>query len=228
MVVNVYNVVNKILGVKGNIIKVRFRVGRRVLEAYVPDDKMWGAVKDILLNREYEYLPEFELCNFTGDIIVDVGAHVGLFSIVSSVFARKIIAIEPHPVNFHLLIVNLLVNNIHNVVPLNRALWVNRTRLKLFEGNHTGAHSLIGGSDRFEEVETITLEEIVNSYGSIDLLKIDVEGAEFEIFNHTDVGLLKRIRMMVAEIHLQHGDLSSIVEKLRSAGFRVKVVHPPL
>jgi len=52
MIANVYNIVNKLLGVKGNIFKLRFKVGGRVLKAYVPDDEIWGAVKDILLNRE--------------------------------------------------------------------------------------------------------------------------------------------------------------------------------
>ena len=100
--------------------------------------------------------------------------------------------------------------------------------MKLFEGGHTGAHFLIVGSSRFEEVETITLEEVVDSYGFIDLLKIDIEGAEFEVFSTIDLEILNRIKMIVDEIHLQHGNISSIVNKLKSAGFSAKLVRPPL
>ena len=213
---------------RGEVVRVKFSLGGKRLTAYVPDDNIWGAVKDVLLNREYEFLPEFELCNFTGGVIVDAGAHVGLFSLVASTFAGKVIAIEPSRINYHLLMLNLSANNIGNIIPINKALYHQKGKLKLFEGSHTGAHSLIGGSSRFEEVETITLEEIMGSYGFIDLLKIDIEGAEFEVFNHIDLEILNRIKMIVGEMHLQHGDINSIVDKLRSAGFRVKYVHPPL
>jgi FkbM family methyltransferase len=213
---------------RGKLVRVKFSVDGKKFTAYVPDDNIWGAVKDVLLNREYEFLPEFELCNFTGGVIVDAGAHVGLFSSVASAFAGKVIAIEPSRINYHLLMLNLSANNIGNVVPVNKALYHQKGKLKLFEGGHTGAHSLIGGSSRFEEVETITLEEVANSYGFIDLLKIDIEGAEFEVFNHIDLKTLNRVKMVVGEIHLQHGAINFIVDKLRSARFRVKYVHPPL
>jgi FkbM family methyltransferase len=192
---------------RSKLVRVKFSVGGKRFTAYVPDDNIWGAIKDVLLNREYEFLPEFELCNFTGGVIVDAGAHVGLFSLVASAFAGKVIAIEPSRINYHLLMLNLLTNNIGNVVPVNKALYHYRGKLKLFEGGHSGAHSLIGNSSRFEEVETITLEEIIDSYGSIDLLKIDIEGAEFEIFNHIDLETLNRVKMIADEIHLQHATL---------------------
>lgn len=95
-----------------------------------------------------------------------------------------------------------------------------------------GGHSLIGGVytslNKFEEVEAITLEEIVNSHSSIDLLKIDIEGEEFDVFNRIDLKTLNRIKMIVGEIHLRYGNISSIVDKLKSAGFRLKLVHPPI
>ena len=61
MASRVYEYVNRLLGIKGNIIKVKFRMENKVYEVYVPGDEMWGAIKDILLNREYESLHGFEL-----------------------------------------------------------------------------------------------------------------------------------------------------------------------
>jgi FkbM family methyltransferase len=227
MISLVDSVIQLVLKPTGEVIKVRFSVDDKRFTAFVPDDNIWIAIKDVLLNREYEFLPEFELYNFTGGVIVDAGAHVGLFSLVASAFAERVIAIEPSQVNYHLLMLNLLTNNIGNVVPVNKALYHHKGKLRLFEGSHTGAHSLIGSSNRFEEVETITLEEIVDYYGSIDLLKIDIEGEEFELFNHIDLETLNCIKMIVGEIHLQHGDIGSIVNKLKFAGFKFKLAHPP-
>jgi FkbM family methyltransferase len=211
-----------------SIIKVNFDVMQQTFSCYIPDDGIWVAVKDILLNREYEYFPEFELCNFTGGYIVDCGAHVGLFSLIASVFAKKVVSIEPHPKNFRLLVLNLLANNISNVSPVKKALYPHKTMVKLFEGSHSGAHSLIKASGTFKEVETITLKEIIDFYGSIDLLKMDIEGTEFKVFNCLDMETIKQIKTIVSEIHLQHGNIYSIINKLRSQDFRIEVISPPI
>jgi FkbM family methyltransferase len=215
------------LSIDGEIIEVRFTVKGRSFSARVPSDSIWSAVKDVLLNREYEHLPGFELCNFKGTI-VDAGAHVGLFSLVASVFAEKVIAIEPHQMNNNMLLMNILNNSVGNVIPMNKALFSHKTKLKLFQGSTSVTPSLIGNSGNFEYVETTTLEEIVDSQGPIDFLKMDIEGAEFDVFNHVDFKTLKQIGMIACEVHPRYGDINSIVEKLRSAGFQVKVVHPPI
>ncbi len=106
---------NCILRCKGNIVRVNFEVDGKGFEVFVPDDQLFGAVKDILLNRVYEYLPDFELTNFNGEVIIDAGAHVGLFSLIASVFAKKVISIEPHPINLSLLRINKLINNVGNM-----------------------------------------------------------------------------------------------------------------
>lgn len=101
--VNIYNIANKLLRARGNVIKIRFDVGNKTYEAYVPDDECWGSMKDILLNREYEYIPLFSIENLKGFTVIDVGAHVGLYSLVVSNYAHSIVSIEPHPVNYRLL-----------------------------------------------------------------------------------------------------------------------------
>jgi len=79
----VYRAVNKLLRARGNIVRVRFSVGNKLYEAYVPDDQYWVAIKDILLNREYEYIPLFTIEELKGFTIIDIGAHVGLYSLSS-------------------------------------------------------------------------------------------------------------------------------------------------
>jgi hypothetical protein len=73
---NIVSVANKVLRAKGNLLNISFEVDGRFYRTFVPDDQLFVAIKDILLNREYEYLPEFELNKFMGKRVVDAGAHV--------------------------------------------------------------------------------------------------------------------------------------------------------
>ncbi|RLE90918.1 MAG: hypothetical protein DRN04_14005 [Thermoprotei archaeon] len=232
---NIYNVANKLLGVKGDIIRVRFRVEGRVLEAYVPDDEMWGAIKDILLNREYEYIPGFELENLKDKVVIDIGAHVGLYSLLASLYAKKVISIEPHPVNYRLLEINKFINNAQNIHPINTAIIGTKfvRSVRLCQSVHSGGASImIESSSKCYDVPAQTLNEIVENYiDDVDsdvLLKMDVEGAEFDIFRSLDIGLLGRIRFIVMELHLKYGPLYDIVEKLKLANFQICYFHPPL
>lgn len=224
---------NAFLRPKGNIIRVKFEVDGRIFEALVPDDQLWIAIKDVLLNREYEYLPGFELHNFKG-LVVDAGAHVGLFTLTASRYASRVVAIEAHPINYKLLEVNVTMNRCNNVITLNKALTGKPMgRARIYEGTHTGGHTIMPrGSAQASSivygVPTITLGEVISKYGPIDLLKIDVEGAEFEVFKHAKEEELRKIRAIVGEIHLDHGDVEMIAEKLESAGFKVDYYHPPL
>lgn len=133
------NIISMIIARQNKIGKIKFKIENKYFRVYVPNDELWGAVKDILLNREYEYLPEFELKKFKNNFIVDAGAHVGLFSLVSSVFANKILAIEPHPFNYFLLKKNVIKNSVKNIEILNRALVSDKApKVRIYTGNHTG------------------------------------------------------------------------------------------
>jgi len=231
---NIYDIVNKLLKVKGNVIKVRFKVGGRILEAYVPDDEMWGAIKDVLLNREYEYISGFELENLKDKVVIDVGAHVGLYSLLASLYARKVISIEPHPINYRLLEINKTINNAQSIHPINAAIVGTKIRhvVQLCESMHSGGASIMmERSSKCYEVPAQTLNEIVEKHVDLDndvLLKMDVEGAEFDIFRSLDIDLLRRIRFIVMEIHLRYGALSDVIERLKLANFQISYFHPPL
>ena len=230
--VNIYTIVNKLLRTRGNVIKVRFSVGNKLYEAYVPDDERWGSIKDILLNREYEYVPLFSIENLKGFTVIDVGAHVGLYSLVVSDYARRIISIEPHPVNYRLLEINRIVNNIEAMTTLNVAVVGTKANsVKLCEGCHSGGSSIvIESSSRCYQIQAITLNELIENYvaNSRVLLKMDIEGAEFNVFKTIDLDLLRSIERIVMEIHLRYGSLDIIVDKLKSAGFTVSYFYPPL
>jgi len=227
--IDVIRITNYILRVKGNLLRINFVVEGKNYRAFVPDDQLFIAIKDVLLNREYEYIPEFELLNYKGKRVVDVGAHVGLFSLVASTFAKEVISIEPHPLNFKLLEINKIINNAENIIPLNKALWSEKTNLELHEGAHTGSHSILQNyPSKKYLVQSMTLEEIIDEFGRIDLLKMDIEGSEFEIFRKLDANILREIKHLCMEIHLQKGDISWIINFLTSNGFKIESFYPPL
>lgn len=124
-----------------------------------------------------------------GMVVVDVGANIGYFSLLAAhkVGSQgKVYAFEPHPDNYALLVKNIQANNYTNIVALQKAVSNTSGTLRLFgsstnHGRHSIASSNVLNLANEAEVEGITLDEYVQQVvksQQIDLLKIDVEGAE--------------------------------------------------
>lgn len=96
-------------------------------------------------------------------------------------------------------------------------------------GKHTTVHDCIDGDHLTEKVNAVTLEEIINreKIERIDFLKIDVEGAEYEILFNTSGSIFDRIRLIALELHAikqrNENDLKIFLEK---NGF-VAIIAPP-
>src|SRR5262249_52066747 len=138
--------------------------------------------------REYNP-PGYEIQ--PGDTVVDVGANVGTFALLASRAAGpsgRVVACEPDPENFALLLRNLRDNGCANVIPAKVAVAGVAGKLTLHSGEQGGFHSLyaarLPGSPRSCEVEALTLADVFDRFGvgRCDFLKVDCEGAEFEIF----------------------------------------------
>ena len=220
---------NIILGSKKRIVHIAFKTNNRTFGISIPDDQYWGSVKDVLLNRVYEFDVEFELKNFNG-LVVDAGAHVGLFSLVSSTFAREVISIEPDTSNYCLLKKNFERNKIRNALALNKALSGKKNRsLKLYKGADSGCNSIVGCKNRsFELTQSITLQQIIERFGKIDLLKMDIEGAEFEVIDSVEEDNLGKISSIVGELHLNDGNLHTFLKRLDASGFIVSIFRLPI
>ena len=124
-------------------------------------------------------------------IVVDIGANIGYVTM----FCAKILensgavyAFEPQAENYKLLQQHIELNNFQNIVPQKFAVTSTPTTLRLYlaTDNH-GAHSTIFNADvmteNYEEVQGLTLDSFVEEkrFSKLDLVKIDVEGAEFEV-----------------------------------------------
>jgi len=138
-------------------------------------------------------------------LIVDAGANIGLTSIA---YANRfpdaeIIAIEMEPKNFETLKIN--TSRYKNIRCLNKALWHEQTFVALSNPEDQEWAYRVKDSPRENEIQipTITMDEIVNLANDrpVDLLKIDIEGAELELFNATNTNWLKHVRTMAVELH---------------------------
>jgi FkbM family methyltransferase len=222
------DLLRRALGVKGEIDCVMFQEDSRQFVSLIPDDNLWIAVKDNLILSEYERCG-VRLSSLSGTVI-DAGAHVGLFSLRAGCHASHVVALEPHPVISDLFEFNLKRNNVRNVELLRKALWSSTETIMLHEGRHTAESSVVMSGSRSHAVETITLDDLVERSDPIDLLKLDIEGAEFEVIRRASASTLSRIRAIVGELHLEgrEAQQKELVEKLRSVGFRVSVLPPPV
>ena len=156
-----------------------------------------------------------------GDTVVDIGAHMGRYTIPCSKSAGmsgKVVAIEAHPYNFRILQHNLRLNKIKNVSLLNCAVYSNRARLKLYlpdeDLGYTMHHSLMTNylaskysneiERKYIEVEADTLDNLLKARGinEVNWIKIDVEGAELEVLRGAREILSTNTRISIlVEIH---------------------------
>jgi hypothetical protein len=79
-------------------------------------------------------------------------------------------------------------------------------------------------SDHTVVVKSETLNSMIERVGEIDLLKIDIEGAEYDLLDKTDIASLAKAKNIILEFHDNNdGRVNMLIEKLVSADFAVKL-----
>lgn len=163
---------------------------------------------------------------------MDIGAHIGYFTIIAAKNANlgKIYSIEPHKESFEILKKNLLLNDFTNVNTFNVAITksTGKTQLYIDKDNQIGNTTIKNdNSNESEHVDAFSLRDFVsnNNIEKIDFLKVDCEGAEFEIFLNLEKELLKKIKIVSAEIHEydKTNSISELKEFFEKNGFTIKI-----
>lgn len=135
-------------------------------------------------------------------VIVDVGANFGIYALRASKMVGEngqVIAIEPEPLNFKILKQHVRINKIRNMLLVNLAMGDKVGTVKLFL-NGNGFNSIKQqNSGKYVKVPLTTLDHTLDALKikHIDLLKIDVEGAELDVLK----GLRKLPKHIVIEYH---------------------------
>jgi FkbM family methyltransferase len=175
-----------------------------------------------------------------GDIVIDIGAHIGRYTIIASKrvgMNGKVVAIEASPSNFEMLNRNIQLNQLTNIISLNHVVYSKEAKIKLYlpgqESGHTIYNTIISDratNEKFVETNANTLDYLLQSNGikqeQINWIKIDVEGAEFEVLkgatnvlsNSKDIALLIEIHNLRDSTNLYR----SIVEFLNLYNFNIE------
>ena len=165
------------------------------------------------------------------DTIIDIGGHIGSFSIWAAKQAHqgKVFTFEPNAENFLLLKENKEINEISNLEIFNLAVSEKIGEVTLFNSVHQNmGHSLYEYDlPNQAKVKTTILDEILqnNNIQKVDLLKIDAEGAEYPILLNTSPQTLQKINKIILEYHdyLGHGYTYQDIQKhLETNGFKVE------
>ena len=190
----------------GNSSLLKFRVPKYNYEFYCRVNKDDFKIMTI---HEDEIIEHFTPKQ--GDIVVDIGAHIGLYTIISSKRVGtngKVIAIEADPGNFEMLNRNIKLNQLTNVIALNYAVYSKETKIKLYlpsgESGFTKYNTIVSdwanNEDKFVEVNANTLDYLLQlnqiREEEVNWIKIDVEGAEFEV--------LKGLLMYYPKVKILH------------------------
>lgn len=162
------------------------------------------------------------------DTIIDIGAHIGLFSLYASQFCTngKIYSFEPIKSNFDLLSFNINLNKIKNIKSFQKAVSNEFGVLRLYLSSDSAAHSIFTEGETYEDVESTTLKEIMdsNEIENCNLLKLDCEGSEYAILNSLPESYFQRIQNIVMEYHLVNEKpelIKNLMNKLSSLNYQL-------
>jgi len=142
------------------------------------------------------------LKNLKGDLFVDVGANLGFYCFILNRNFKRIIAVEPHPSNMEEIRNSMRSFGIKNIECVQKAISNRNGLLPLFLSAGDTGHAL-GEWTRKDEhmiVETITLQALLRNYNTIDLVKVDVEGAEWQVLEGS-LPIIDKIKSWVIELH---------------------------
>ncbi len=168
-----------------------------------------ATINEIFIQNTYLADPRFAIA--AGDRVLDIGANVGAFTLWAARAAPqgKIVAVEPEAGNFAILQQNVALNRAENVELLQAAVGAREGQAVISAGGVLSSTAGGAGSS-VQAVPQVTLASLVARLGEVDLLKMDCEGAEFDIFFSTPLPVLQKIRRITMEYHNASAEKSGV------------------
>ena len=169
-----------------------------------------------------------------GDLVLDVGAHIGSFTLKAAKEVGpegRVVSFEPSSENFKLLTLNVNSNNYSNVKLFNAAVGSAPGTAKLHLGNRKGTNSLLSDAGvqqvGIEEVPIRTLDSVADELKltKVSFVKIDVEGFELEVLKGAKSILASSHPSIAMETHDFGPSEEEITNFLGNFGYGVKTIR---
>jgi FkbM family methyltransferase len=162
------------------------------------------------------------------DRVLDVGANIGAFTVAAASKARNgvVYAVEPVSDNLRILENNIALNALTNVTMVRAAVGAAGEPVAMALKGASSTAMFEANDLEHEQVDQVSLESLLEQMGSVDLLKMDCEGAEFDIFFSTRPAALLKIRRIAMEYHNVSAEknVRTLRNFLETNGFEVTVV----
>jgi FkbM family methyltransferase len=214
-----------------DIYKFQFKMNSFFLWFYLKKKSSDARVfEQIVLDEEYKAVLDYINKNhIVVNNIIDCGANIGLTSmyLASHIKNAKILALEPSKTTFERLELNIRKNSLDRVKLINKGVWSRNAFLKSdinFRDGEDWSFRLVETSVKQEAIlEAVGLDDLMNSeqISQIDLLKIDVEGGEVELFKSNHLPWLQKTKIIALEIHDEFECRIEIERKLVEYGFDI-------
>ena len=177
-----------------------------------------------------------------GSSYVDVGANIGMHTVAAARAMQgkgSIVCFEPYAPTARLLDKSLFLNGYKEIVQIHQAAVASRSGSQpLYLGNTSGHHSLFSLPDEIAsetppvQTRVVSLDEIMPPGSRVDLIKIDVEGAELDVLDgagrllreNPDAGLI--VECGLAHLLRVGIRLEDWLGRFQSAGFAWKAISP--
>ena len=204
----------------------------------------YDVFEQVLINEEYK--PLTDLVRDWVDpqdieYVIDAGGNIGLTTLyLTRAFPKaSVITMEPAERNYNAMLKNFALNNLSRVHPIRAGLWHKNEALTLdytFGDKREWAIAVKPAAQSQAKahytVPGMTLKKVMQQFDfpRIDVLKIDIEGAEQYLFeNPKDMAeILRKVRFIAIEVHGELNIKGSIVSQLEGAGFALREVSETL
>lgn len=183
----------------------------------------WVALENLVFKQF-----EFERFADNFDTVIDLGANIGASAVLIHSYFNdaKIICFEPDPENYKYLLKNIKLNNLKDYIEcVNVAISESKDKTVLFNSNYDSSSSstFFGAPNSdFFYVNNFYFDELKKYVRGKTLLKMDVEGEEFNLFKEKHLDLIKLFSGVVLEYHelyVENGG-ERIPQFLKKSGFK--------
>jgi FkbM family methyltransferase len=199
--------------------------GGKEIKYILRDEADRSVLAEIFRYREYRIADQ--VIKSAKNAILDVGAHCGFFTIYCRMLNEKtkIFSVEPEEKNFSALNHHIAINNLKNIKVSQFAICGKTGKCNLSISKDSHDHK-INYHDDGEQINCVTLRDfcVKEHIKKISLLKMDIEGAEFEVVESLWPENFEMVENIIMEYHNYNGlNYKNIEKKLRENGFGVQV-----